>query len=155
MPHLANVRCLTSSFDDEYGHHSLVTFGQSPLCDTSSNKGHFFCLCQIWPTPAAQYANLISHLIFLNVYSMSITANTTYTASCPMRPNIMGAPNHVFKFDNFLNCLIGGIKANTIPAIGTINQGSLCTQFLYAPQICFNLTGNPIAFIGHLSNKNG
>jgi hypothetical protein len=50
---------------------------------------------------------------------------------------------------------MGGIKANTISAIGTINPGSLCTQFLYAPQIHFNLAGDPIAFIGNLSNKMG
>jgi hypothetical protein len=46
-----------------------------------------------------------------------------------------------------------GIKANTISAIETINPGSLSTQLLYAPQIHFNLAGNPIAFIGNLSNK--
>jgi hypothetical protein len=86
---------------------------------------------------------------------MSVTADTTYTASFPKRPNVTGAPNQVFKFDNFLDCLIGGIKANTISAIGTINPGSLCTQYLYAPQIHFNLTGNPIAFIGNSSNKKG
>jgi hypothetical protein len=51
--------------------------------------------------------------------------------------------------------LIGGIKANTISAIGTINPGSLCTQYLYAPQIHFNLAGKPIAFIGNASNKMG
>jgi hypothetical protein len=67
----------------------------------------------------------------------------------------MGAPNQVFKFDNFLDRLIGGIKANTISAIGTINPGSLCTQYLYAPQIHFNLASKPIAFIGNLSNKMG
>jgi hypothetical protein len=84
-----------------------------------------------------------------------ITANTTYMASFPKRPDIMGAPNQVFKFNNFLDCLIGGIKANTISAIGTINPGSLCTQFHYAPQIHFNLASNPISFIGNLSNKMG
>jgi hypothetical protein len=67
----------------------------------------------------------------------------------------MGAPNQVFEFNNFLDCLIGGIEANTISAIGTINPGSLCTQFIYAPQIHFNLAGKPIAFIGNLSNKMG
>jgi hypothetical protein len=86
---------------------------------------------------------------------MSITANTTYMASFSKRPDIMGAPDQVFKFDNFLDCLNGGIKANTISAIGTINLGSLCTQFLYAPQIHFNLVGKPIAFIGNLSKKMG
>jgi hypothetical protein len=79
---------------------------------------------------------------------MSVTANTTYTASIPKRPNITGAPDQVFKFDNFLDHLIVGIKANTIPTIGTINPGSLCTQFLYAPQIHFNLAGDPVVFIG-------
>ncbi len=51
--------------------------------------------------------------------------------------------------------MIGGVKANTIPAIGTINLGSLCTQYLYTPQIHFNLAGKPIAFIGNSSNKMG
>jgi hypothetical protein len=86
---------------------------------------------------------------------MSITANTTYMASFPKRPDITGAPDQVFKFDNFSDRLIGGIKANTISTIGTINPGSLCNQFLYAPQIHFNLAGEPIAFIGNLSNKMG
>jgi hypothetical protein len=86
---------------------------------------------------------------------MSVTANTTYTASFPKRPNITGAPDQVFNFNNFLDRLIGGIKANTISAIWTINPGSLCTQFLYAPQIHFNLAGDPIGFIGNLSNKMG
>jgi hypothetical protein len=96
-----------------------------------------------------RYASLISDFNFLNVYSMSITANTTYTASFPKRPNITGAPDQVFQFNNFLECLIGGIKANTISAIRTINPGSLGTQYLYAPQIHFNLAGKPIAFIGN------
>jgi hypothetical protein len=86
---------------------------------------------------------------------MRVTANNTYTASFPKRPNITGAPNQVFKFNNFLERLIGGIKANTISAIGTINPGSLCTPFLHAPQIHFNLAGKPIAFIGNSSNKMG
>jgi hypothetical protein len=86
---------------------------------------------------------------------MSITANTSYTASFPKRPDITGAPDQVFQFNNFLERLIGGIKANTISAIGTINPRSLCTQYLYAPQIHFNLAGKPIAFIGNSSNKMG
>jgi hypothetical protein len=86
---------------------------------------------------------------------MSFTANTTYMASFPKRANITGAPDKVFKFYNFLYHLIRGIKANTIFFIETINPGSLCTQFLYAPQIHLNLAGNPIAFIGNLSNKMG
>jgi hypothetical protein len=86
---------------------------------------------------------------------MSVTANTTYTASFPKRTNITGAPDQVFQLNNFLERLIGDIKANTISAIGTINPGSPCTQYLYAPQIHFNLAGKPIAFIGNSSNKMG
>jgi hypothetical protein len=86
---------------------------------------------------------------------MSVTANITYMASFPKRPDITGAPDQVFKFNNFLDCLIGGIKAYTISAIGTINPGSLCTQYLYAPQIHFNLAGKPIAFIGNPPNRMG
>jgi hypothetical protein len=76
-------------------------------------------------------------------------------ASFPKRPNITGAPNQVFKFNNFLDCLIGDIKDNTISAIRTTNPGSLCTQYLYAPQIHFSLAGDPVAFIGNSSNKKG
>jgi hypothetical protein len=86
---------------------------------------------------------------------MSVTANTTYTACFPKRPDIMGAPNQIFQFNNFLEHLIGGIKTNTISAIRTINPGSLYTQYLYAPKIHFNLAGEPIAFIGNSSNKMG
>ncbi len=86
---------------------------------------------------------------------MSVTANTTYTASFPKRPDITGAPDQVFQFNNFLERLIGGIKANTISTIGTTNPGSLCTQSLYAPQIHINLAGKPIALIGNSSNKMG
>ncbi len=85
---------------------------------------------------------------------MSVTANTTYTASFPKRPNITGAPDQVFQFNNFLEHLTGCIKANTISAIRTINPGSLCTQYLYAPHH-FNLAGKPITFIGNSSNKMG
>jgi hypothetical protein len=64
---------------------------------------------------------------------MSVTANTTYMASFPKRPDITGAPDQVFQFNNFLERLIGGIKVNIISAIGIINLGSLCTQYLCAP----------------------
>ncbi len=104
--------------------------------------------------PADRYASLISHFsIPLNAYSISVTANTTYTASFPKRLDITGAPDQVFQFNNFSEHLVRGIKANTISAIGTINPGSLCTQYLYAPQIHFNPAGKPIAFIGNLSKK--
>ncbi len=60
---------------------------------------------------------------------MSIPTKTTYVTSFPKRNDITGSPDQVFKFDNFLDYLICGIRAKTIAAIGTINPGSLCIQY--------------------------
>ena len=84
---------------------------------------------------------------------MNIPVETTFVTSFPKRNDITGALDQVFTFDNFLDHLTGGIRANTIAAIGTINPGSLCLQYLFAPQIHYNLAGAPIAFIGNSSNK--
>ena len=86
---------------------------------------------------------------------MNNPTKTTYTASFPKRKDITEAPNKVSNFDNFLDCLMGGIKANTIVAIKTINPGSLCLQYLFTSQIDYNLSGRPIVFIGYSSNKKG
>jgi hypothetical protein len=86
---------------------------------------------------------------------MIIPTKTTYVTSFPKRNNITGAPDQVFKFDNFLDYLTGGMRAKTIAAIGTISPGSLCIQYLFAPQIHYDLSGTPIAFIGNSSNKKG
>jgi hypothetical protein len=147
---------MTTLSDANHGYHSLATFDQSPLCDTSSNKGHCFPFHARFGQ--SQLIDMQLSLVivqFLNAYSMSVTANTIYMASFSKRPDITGNPDQVFKFNNFLDCLIGGIKANTISTIGTINLRSLCTQYLYAPQIHFNLAGKPIAFNGNSSNKMG
>jgi hypothetical protein len=86
---------------------------------------------------------------------MSIPTETTYVTSFPKRNDITGAPDQVFKFANFLDYLTGGIRAKTIAAIGTINPGSLCIQYLFAHQIHYDLSGTPITFIGNSSNKKG
>jgi hypothetical protein len=86
---------------------------------------------------------------------MNIPTETTYVTSLPKRNDITGAPNQVFKFDNLLDYLTGSIRAKTIAAIGTINPGSLCIQYLFAPQIHYDLSSTPIAFIGNSSNKKG
>ena len=85
---------------------------------------------------------------------MNIPTKTTYVTSFPKRNDITGAPD-LFKIDNFLVYLTGGIRAKTIAAIGTINPGSLCIQYLFTPQIHYDLSGSPIAFIGNSSNKKG
>ncbi len=67
--------------------------------------------------------------IFNITVSMSTSTASTYTDFLiPKQPDITGNPYQVFKFDNFLDHLIGGIRCNIIVAIGTINPGSLCIQ---------------------------
>ena len=61
---------------------------------------------------------------------MIVATNSYYTELYQKRPDITGAPDQVFKFNNFLEYLLGGIKANTISAIGTLNSGSMCIQYL-------------------------
>jgi hypothetical protein len=87
--------------------------------------------------------------------SMNVSPTLTYTGSIPKRLDITGAPDQVFKFKNFLDCLIFGIRGNTVAAIRTINLGLLCIEYLFAPQTHYNLFGKPIKFIGNLSNKEG
>jgi hypothetical protein len=86
---------------------------------------------------------------------MSAYPATTYVSLIPKRPDIMGDPDKVIKFYNFLDCLIGSIRRNTITAIRTINLGSLCIQYLYAPQIHDNLSSERITFTGNSSSKEG
>ena len=84
---------------------------------------------------------------------MANTTITTYTASIPKRPDLTGKPEQVFKFANFMDHLIGGIRARTIAAIGTVSPGRLSLQYLFAPQLYCDLSGNPVAIIGNCSNK--
>ncbi len=149
FPHLAKVRCMTSSSNDQsWASFSGHIWPKSSVWYVLRQGAIYLIVPNLANTRCSICNSHQSSFILLNAYSLIITANTTYTASFPKRPDIMGAPDQVFKFDNFLDCLIRGIKADTISAIGTINPRSLCTQFLYAPQIYFNLAGNLIAFIG-------
>ncbi len=86
---------------------------------------------------------------------MSNTTVTTYMASIPKRPNLTGNPDQVFKFANFRDHLIGGIRAGTIAAIGTVSPGLLTLQYFYAPMLHCNLAGTPIAIVENCSNKPG
>ena len=63
---------------------------------------------------------------------MSNTTITTYTTSINKRPDLTGKPDQVFKFTNFMDHLIGGIRAETIAATGTVTPGLLGLQNLYA-----------------------
>jgi hypothetical protein len=81
---------------------------------------------------------------------MSVSTALNYMGLIPKRPDITG---EVFKFKNFLDQLIGGIKRNTIAVIGTINPGSLCIQYLYAPKIHYVSLDSPLHSLGTLPTR--
>jgi hypothetical protein len=56
--------------------------------------------------------------------------------------------------DKYFKYLIGGISAGTIAAIGTIAPGGTF-QYLYAPQVRYDLGREPVGFVGNSSNKIG
>ncbi len=132
-----------------------TTFGQSPKRDF-----FFCCLARTFQQGIIAFQRLndflyVSFQLVLDLVKpiMSFPTETTYVTSFPKRNDITRAPNQVFKFDNFLDYLTGGIRAKLVAAIGTINPGSLCIQYLLALLIHYNLSGTPIAFIGNSSNK--
>ena len=119
-PHLVDIRCVI---------YFLVTFlGSCPLHD------NFF-----WP-------HLVTKVIFIDnelltfwgcaqtLYSMSNTATMSYMMSMPKRPDLTGKPDQVFQFKNFMDHLMGCIRAGTITALGTLVPGSLSLQYLHASQ---------------------
>ena len=79
-----------------------------------------------------------------------------YTNLFPKRGDISVSNEQAFgKGKDVLNYIIGGIKANTIVAIGTIAPGTSIVQYLFAPKIHHDLGGTPKMIIGHASNKLG
>ena len=54
-----------------------------------------------------------------------------------------------------LSHLVGGIRANTIAAIGTLAPGTSTVQYLFAPKIHYNLGGAPKSIVGNASKKLG
>ena len=80
---------------------------------------------------------------------------STFTSSLPRRPDIIGSPDQVFLFDNFRSALINGIQHGTIAAIGTIDMGSNCFQYLFNLKVHKKLDGTVSAIIGNSSNIAG
>ena len=79
-----------------------------------------------------------------------------YTDLFPKRRDISGSNDQAFgKGEDVLSYLIGGIKANTIKAIGTISPGTSIVQYLFAPKIHHDLGGAPKTIIGNPSNNLG
>jgi len=81
--------------------------------------------------------------------------STTFTASLPRRPDITGSAEQVFRFENFRTAFISGIEAGTIAAIGTIDLGSECLQYLFNLKIHRKLDGTVSDIIGNSSNTVG
>ncbi len=131
-------------------------FGECPLCDNDSQWGTTF-LDHIWSNIVSSTfnAHLLLLFIFWTILVWATKPKPPTWLPTPRRTISREQPDQVFKFDNFLTHLMGGTETNTIAAIGTINPGSLCLQYLYDPQIQYNLLGEPIAFIENSSNKNG
>ncbi len=97
LPHLANVRCVTSSSDDQsWASFSGHIWPKSAVWHVFRWRAFFLFVPNLANTNCLICNSHQSLLIFLNAYSMSNTANTTYMASFPKRPDITGAPNQVF-----------------------------------------------------------
>lgn len=79
----------------------------------------------------------------------------TFTSSLPRRPDITGSPEQVFRYDNFRTALVSGIENGIIAAIGTIDLGSSCFQYLFNPTVHRRLDGTISAILGNSSNTIG
>jgi hypothetical protein len=72
------------------------------------------------------------------------------------RPEITGTKDQAFVHKkNFLNYLVGAIRAKTVAAIGMVAPGNLLVQDLCAPKVHTDLAGKPLAIVGNTSNKFG
>ena len=79
-----------------------------------------------------------------------------YTNLYPNRGDISGSNDQAFgKGEDVFSYLVGGIKAKTIAAIGTLAPGSSIFQYLYAPKIHHDLGGDPKLIVGNASNNLG
>ncbi len=57
---------------------------------------------------------------------------TLYTKSLTKRPDITGTKDQAFgQKKNFLDYLVGAIKAKTVAAIGMVVPGNLLVQYLW------------------------
>ena len=84
------------------------------------------------------------------------SAVTFYTKSLTKRPDITGAKDQAFGHTkNFLNNLVGAIRAKTVAAIGMVAPGNLLVQYLCGPKVHTDLAGKPLAIVGNTSNKFG
>jgi hypothetical protein len=81
---------------------------------------------------------------------------THYTKLYPKQSEISGSNDQAYgKGKEVIAYVIGGIKAKTIAAIGTVAPGSSIVQYLHGPWIHHDLGGEPKLIVGNASNKLG
>ena len=79
-----------------------------------------------------------------------------YTDLFPKRGDNSGKNDQAFgKGKDVLAHLVGGIKANTIAAVGTLALCTSIVQYLFAPKIHHDLGGAPKLIVRNTSNKLG
>ena len=79
-----------------------------------------------------------------------------YTDLFPKQGNISGSNDQAFgKGEDVLSHLVGGIRAKTIAAIGTLAPGTSTVQYIFAPKIHHDLGGAPKSIVQNASNKLG
>ena len=79
----------------------------------------------------------------------------SFTESIPIRKDIDGSPEQVFKYQHFVRSLIASIEAGTIAAIGTVNMGSAYVQYIFNPKVYKDLQGKPTTIVGNSSDTIG
>ena len=81
---------------------------------------------------------------------------SSYTDLFPKCGDITGSNDQAFGcVKGVLTYVIGGVKAKTTAAIGTIVPGTTIVQYLFAPKIHHDLGGIPKMITGSASNKIG
>ena len=87
---------------------------------------------------------------------IQLARGTSYTDSIPIRKDVDGSSDQVFKLGrNSSDAIVEAIEAGNIAAIGTINIGSAYLQYIYAPRVYKNLRGRPKTIVGNVSNTIG
>ncbi len=80
--------------------------------------------------------------------------STLYTKLLTKRPDLLGSKVQAFGHrSNFLNYLVGAIKAKTVAAIGMVLPGNLLIQYLCGPKVHTNLAGKLLPLFGILATS--
>ncbi len=78
------------------------------------------------------------------LFCHQLARGASFTSSIPIRKDIDGSPEQVFKYQHFVDSFIASIEAGTIAAIGKVN-----------PKVYKNLQGMPTTIVGNSSDTIG